>query len=385
MFSRLCLCASSFLLFGIAADAQTPAAMVKCADDAAPSPSAGVKAINGSPAAKASWPWFAALVLDDAAANRSLAFCGGSVIAPRWVLTAAHCLQFIDKTTLRSDPAEAGFNGRLKAIIGVEDLRAASPENTFEARSFQMHGDFGGVYRKWRRDRTLAKAAGQAEPPEPALAFGNDIALIELSRPWAGALAPLPSQEDENLGDGPVSVAGFGTVETYKAGGQIIPRLRDYALPGNRTLRAGCARLMQVTMPLVDTQNCWKRYSEPGFAPAIGAGQLCSGYEEINQDSCNGDSGGPLTANSASGAIRQVGVVSWAPPTVRTNVNPMASTPASQAIAIGSRALQDRSQRRAGPRKDRLKASSAGRFWTSRPIFPGPRAKYASSSRGEAG
>ncbi len=113
------------------------------------------------------------------------------------------------------------------------------------------------------------------------------------------------------MSDGLVTVAGFGIVEMYKSGKQLLPRMRKYQLPGNHTLQAGCASLMQVRMPLVDRRKCLKRYKEPRFTPVIGDDQLCSGYEERNQDSCSGDSGGPMVGWSKSGALLQAGVVSW--------------------------------------------------------------------------
>ena len=45
--------------------------------------------IGGRPAGAGSHPWMAMLWNK----QKGKLFCGGSLIAPRWVLTAAHCLE----------------------------------------------------------------------------------------------------------------------------------------------------------------------------------------------------------------------------------------------------------------------------------------------------
>jgi len=48
---------------------------------------AHTRILGGVNAAQGAWPWYAALV-DTTNGN---IFCGGSLIKPGWILTAAHC------------------------------------------------------------------------------------------------------------------------------------------------------------------------------------------------------------------------------------------------------------------------------------------------------
>ncbi|MGH8187295.1 MAG: trypsin-like serine protease, partial [Steroidobacteraceae bacterium] len=48
------------------------------------------RVVNGEPAADGQFPWMVALLVEDSFGNR-FQFCGGSLIAPNRVLTAAHC------------------------------------------------------------------------------------------------------------------------------------------------------------------------------------------------------------------------------------------------------------------------------------------------------
>ncbi|XP_020279733.1 venom prothrombin activator vestarin-D2 isoform X2 [Pseudomyrmex gracilis] len=206
-----------------------------------------MRIIGGRPTTPGKWPWQVAVL------NRyHEAFCGGTLVSPKWVLTAAHCIR-----------------KRLFVRIGEYDLTVnEGTEIELRVESVFIHPDYD------------------------VDTVDNDVALLRLpvnltpssSRGIACMPAPKQSLPTKQyctiIGWGKSSVtSGFGTDQLHEVEVRDIKLITKY----ERT------KFVHF-VPIVSAGHCKQVYQEY----KITNNMFCAGYHQGRKDSCAGDSGGPL-------------------------------------------------------------------------------------------
>jgi secreted trypsin-like serine protease len=268
------------------------------------------KVVGGVPAEIRDWPAIGTMRFRDKGSGLSGHMCGGTMIAPTWMLTAGHCVvQLADAGRLdgcfRNERQEL-VCGPLEVVVGRDELTRPLDGAVFSVAEIVVHDAYLAAYRALRLRGVEPDDAVDRVTQEN----GNDIALLRLDRRWPGALQRLslePGTDPAGPEGADLRVAGFGYTDKSEAD----RRLRRFVRGGSEAFYAGSSRLVSAKLPMVATSACHARYKSAFPDAAIGPGQLCAGTSAGGKDTCQGDSGGPLMAYDLADQKYQVGVVSW--------------------------------------------------------------------------
>lgn len=190
--------------------------------------------IGGKEAKIEQFKWQVALLYE------SKIFCGGTIISPIKVVTAAHCVIRITDT------------GPLQVRVGSSEWKAGG--QLVNVSHLVRHPDYN--------EPTLLNNDVAVIILEEPLRFGPTIGSVVL----ADSLLELPAGKMMNI-------SGFGTTSLSSNN------------PNNT--------LHYVTVPIVSSTKCREAYEKyPGFAKFTD-NMICAGFLGIGgKDSCGGDSGG---------------------------------------------------------------------------------------------
>ncbi|XP_069046065.1 transmembrane protease serine 7 isoform X2 [Lepisosteus oculatus] len=208
------------------------------------------RVVGGSNAQEGEWPWQASMHFSGSF------YCGASIIAWDWLLSAAHCFSRDRLSDPRYWTAHLGMRTQGSAKF-VAEIRRIVVHEYYNARNFDY-----------------------------------DIALLQLKSTWPVSLAShiqpicLPSSSQAVVAGQACWVTGWGS---KSEGDRDLPSI-----------------LQKAEVEIISQSTCKQRFG------LVSPRMLCAGAMSGERDACRGDSGGPLSCREPRGGHWFLtGIVSW--------------------------------------------------------------------------
>ena len=257
------------------------------------------RVVGGDATTIEQWPWQVAIATPpDGGSGFERQFCGGSLVAPTIVVTAAHCVYDFGDGGINLSPTclepLAGFNlpaSDFSVIAGRTRLSSSAGAEIPVAEVYYFESDRSAQ----------AQSTGDGDGLFDCNTFEWDVVFLEL-----GSAAPPPAQ--------PILIAGADERDTWAPGRPAVVTgwgATSESGSGSDTLRFA-------DISIIDDATCGRDdvYGDQFFPQVM----VCAGvFPEGGSDTCQGDSGGPLVVPIATGAHRLVGDTSFGDGCARPN------------------------------------------------------------------
>ncbi|KAI4886092.1 hypothetical protein NFI96_020200 [Prochilodus magdalenae] len=220
------------------------------------------KIVGGFRSSIESQPWIAAIF------KRRGFTCGGTLIAPCWVLTAAHCFS--------SSQNEKDYT----VYLGKNAINETDPskEQMFKVAKLVIHQDYDFMNENYNNDIALLQIVNSDGQCAQRTSSVRTVCLPP-------AKQTLPFRAD-------CKIAGYGSVTSCKS--QIL-----------------YSRYLKETYVKVVPETVCQREDYYGKSEIPLTGNMfCAASPSWKDDACQGDSGGPLVYEQ-NGRIFLFGIVSW--------------------------------------------------------------------------